>query len=122
MVSARLATYSVTTCRCTGPRALAPHWPRQSWSTTLPTRCLYSPPLPPNLGPQSTSVYVALKLETTSPALEVEQGQEVHCLVWTTTPWSLVANRAVCYHPSMSYSLVRSPARYSPPVKIPGAC
>ena len=63
---------------------------------------------------ESTSVYVSLPLTSTSPsllALLAECGeQEVSCLVWTTTPWSLVANKAVCYHPTMSYSLLRSPS------------
>ena len=80
---------------------------------------------------KSTSVYLALRLATLSPGLASllagrqeqgqgqeqeqgkEQGQVVDCLVWTTTPWSLAANRAVCYHPNLEYSLVRSPARYT---------
>ena len=36
-------------------------------------------------------------------------GEEsVYCVIWTTTPWSIAANRAVCYSPSLSYSLVRA--------------
>ena len=63
---------------------------------------------------ESTSVYVSLPLTSMSPtvsALSKEHDENnVSCLVWTTTPWSLVANKAVCYHPSMSYSLLRSPS------------
>ena len=63
---------------------------------------------------ESTSVYVSLPLTSTSHPLSglmEEHGEtEVSCLVWTTTPWSLVANRAVCYHPTLSYSLLRSPS------------
>jgi len=63
---------------------------------------------------ESTSVYVSLPLTSMSPtvsALSKEHGvNNVSCLVWTTTPWSLVANKAVCYHPSLSYSLLRSPS------------
>ena len=63
---------------------------------------------------ESTSVYVSLPLTSTShplSALVEEHGEtEVSCLVWTTTPWSLVANKAVCYHPTLSYSLLRCPS------------
>ena len=31
----------------------------------------------------------------------------LYVLVWTTTPWSLVANQAVCYHTGHDYSIVR---------------
>lgn len=31
----------------------------------------------------------------------------VHALVWTTTPWTLPANRAIAYHSDHEYSLVR---------------
>lgn len=31
---------------------------------------------------------------------------DVYALVWTTTPWTLPANRAICYHPEHKYSLV----------------
>ena len=34
------------------------------------------------------------------------RGDSVHALVWTTTPWTLVANRAICYNPTHQYSLV----------------
>ena len=33
-------------------------------------------------------------------------GGGIFALVWTTTPWTLVANKAICYHPEHSYSLV----------------
>ena len=63
---------------------------------------------------ESTSVYVSLPLTSTSHSLSAlmeEHGEtKVSCLVWTTTPWSLVANKAVCYHPTLSYSLLRCPS------------
>lgn len=31
----------------------------------------------------------------------------VYGIVWTTTPWTLPANSAVCYNDSLEYSLVR---------------
>lgn len=32
---------------------------------------------------------------------------EVSVAIWTTTPWTLPANRAVCVHPELEYSLVK---------------
>lgn len=34
-------------------------------------------------------------------------GGKIHALVWTTTPWTLLANRAICYHPEHVYSLIK---------------
>ena len=31
----------------------------------------------------------------------------IYALVWTTTPWTLVANRAICYNPEYEYSIVQ---------------
>lgn len=33
-------------------------------------------------------------------------GEEYELLVWTTTPWTLPSNLAICVHPEMKYSLV----------------
>ncbi|XP_052863761.1 isoleucine--tRNA ligase, mitochondrial [Anopheles cruzii] len=35
---------------------------------------------------------------------------EVYAVIWTTTPWTLPANQAICYNPSLEYCLVRSAA------------
>ena len=59
----------------------------------------------------SQALYVRLRLSQLSPDLSSVLGGEkceVSCLVWTTTGWSLVANRAVCYHPALQYSLLQS--------------
>ena len=53
----------------------------------------------------SQSVY-ALFPVTSKGGISIEGSGEISALVWTTTPWTLVANRAVCYHPNHSYSLV----------------
>ncbi len=34
----------------------------------------------------------------------------VGVVIWTTTPWTLPANQAVCLHPELDYVLVRTPA------------
>lgn len=31
----------------------------------------------------------------------------IYALIWTTTPWTLISNQAVCYNPSLSYSIVQ---------------
>jgi isoleucyl-tRNA synthetase len=33
-------------------------------------------------------------------------GVSVFALVWTTTPWTLPVNQAICFNPHLSYSLV----------------
>ena len=52
----------------------------------------------------SRSVYVLFK--TTCPSLH-SYSSELHSLVWTTTPWTLPANKAICFHPNHSYCLVK---------------
>jgi isoleucyl-tRNA synthetase len=49
----------------------------------------------------SPSVYVAFPVKA-SPVKELE-GANV--LIWTTTPWTLPANRAVAFHPDLEYVL-----------------
>jgi isoleucyl-tRNA synthetase len=35
-----------------------------------------------------------------------QHGLPVFALIWTTTPWTLPVNQAVCFNPDLSYSLV----------------
>ncbi|WP_433685020.1 isoleucine--tRNA ligase [Nocardia sp. CA-119907] len=51
------------------------------------------------------SVYVRFPL--TEP---LSGYDDVHLLIWTTTPWTLVANTAVAVHPDVTYVLARTPA------------
>lgn len=55
----------------------------------------------------SPSVYVKFPvthgMETLDPALA---QRKVSVLIWTTTPWTLPANLAICFHPDFEYSLV----------------
>uniref|UniRef100_T1GHN0 isoleucine--tRNA ligase n=1 Tax=Megaselia scalaris TaxID=36166 RepID=T1GHN0_MEGSC len=46
---------------------------------------------------ESPSVFLQLKLENVPDAFAV---------IWTTTPWTLPSNQAVCYNPSLEYALV----------------
>jgi isoleucyl-tRNA synthetase len=45
------------------------------------------------------SVYVAFKLKDI-------KHQEQYIVIWTTTPWSLLANQGICVNPELIYTLV----------------
>jgi len=55
----------------------------------------------------SPSIWVRFALATDpahiDPALA---GKRVYGLIWTTTPWTIPANMAICYHPTFEYSAV----------------
>ncbi len=52
----------------------------------------------------SRAVYVLFPINH----LPGEEGwSNLYALVWTTTPWTLIANRAICYNPEHDYSLIR---------------
>ena len=56
----------------------------------------------------SPSVYVRYPL--TSPAEEIDpalEGSQVYGLIWTTTPWTLPASRAIAFHPEFEYAAIR---------------
>jgi isoleucyl-tRNA synthetase len=48
-----------------------------------------------------------------SPFIPLQRGKEVHFLAWTTTPWTLPSNTALCVGPSIDYVLVRSFNQYT---------
>ncbi|HMU63844.1 MAG: isoleucine--tRNA ligase [Nitrosomonas sp.] len=37
------------------------------------------------------------------------EGRKCYAVIWTTTPWTLPANQAVCVHPDFDYELVDTP-------------
>ncbi|XP_068194283.1 isoleucine--tRNA ligase, mitochondrial isoform X2 [Antennarius striatus] len=56
----------------------------------------------------SRSVYVTFPLLTPPPEIASDPGLEnVSALVWTTQPWTIPANQAVCFLPNARYSVVR---------------
>ena len=61
---------------------------------------------------KSRTLYVRVLLSKDSlpPSIQqyLESKTNVYGLVWTTTGWSFVGNKAVCYNPNLEYSLVRS--------------
>ena len=40
------------------------------------------------------------------PGLDPEIRVLLSLVIWTTTPWSLAANRAICYKPDAEYAIV----------------
>ncbi|XP_017081217.1 isoleucine--tRNA ligase, mitochondrial [Drosophila eugracilis] len=52
----------------------------------------------------SPSVYLRFALNPNDFDIEDKQ---IYALVWTTTPWTLPSNQAICYNSSLDYVLVR---------------
>ncbi|MBI5177932.1 MAG: isoleucine--tRNA ligase [Nitrospinae bacterium] len=56
----------------------------------------------------SPSVFVKFTLESgEAQKLGLPADGETAILIWTTTPWTIPANRAVCVHPEFDYSAVK---------------
>ncbi|KAK3093657.1 hypothetical protein FSP39_018556, partial [Pinctada imbricata] len=56
----------------------------------------------------STAAYVSFPV-TSIPALSQFTGSEIKlfAVIWTTTPWTLPANQAICYAPQLKYTIAR---------------
>jgi isoleucyl-tRNA synthetase len=53
---------------------------------------------------QSTTIWVKFPfVEGTAPA----GCEDAHVVIWTTTPWTIPGNRAICYGPNLSYGLFK---------------
>ncbi|OGX40332.1 MAG: isoleucine--tRNA ligase [Omnitrophica WOR_2 bacterium RIFCSPHIGHO2_02_FULL_68_15] len=66
---------------------------------------------------QDTSIYVRFPIikfasEVSVPAGLIKKGLAV--AVWTTTPWTLPANVALCFHPAAEYVALSSPTWNAP--------
>ncbi|CDK25569.1 unnamed protein product [Kuraishia capsulata CBS 1993] len=65
---------------------------------------------------KSTSAYVKFPLSSVSEKLsDILEGKNVSlsnvsALIWTTTPWTLVANKAICVNDNLDYTLVKTPS------------
>ncbi|ORY90370.1 isoleucyl-tRNA synthetase [Syncephalastrum racemosum] len=54
----------------------------------------------------SRSIHVRFRIQKLSGALETKWKDfkdKLHAVIWTTTPWTLPANRAVAVHPDLEY-------------------
>eukprot|EP00300_Choanocystis_sp_HF-7_P015042 c18915_g1_i2.p1 GENE.c18915_g1_i2~~c18915_g1_i2.p1 ORF type:complete len:812 (+),score=142.05 c18915_g1_i2:193-2628(+) len=59
----------------------------------------------------STAAYIAFPVVSfgdASNASALRNIQNLHALIWTTTPWTIVANLAVCINSKLEYSVVSS--------------
>jgi len=56
----------------------------------------------------SASIYVRFEIINLQGPLKemVSQGKKVYAVVWTTTPWTLIANVAIAVHPDFKYALL----------------
>ncbi len=55
----------------------------------------------------SPSIYVKFKVAPSSANIDGVDPQNLFVVIWTTTPWTLPANLAVCFHPGFPYSAHR---------------
>jgi isoleucyl-tRNA synthetase len=60
---------------------------------------------------RSTSVYVAFPVPVTSGPLQAFADRNVSIVIWTTTPWTLPANLAICVNPNFTYAAVEKDER-----------
>ena len=70
---------------------------------------------------ESTAAYVQYSISTLGEELcrKLPPGIEgdISAVIWTTTPWTLPANRAIAFHKSLEYSIVRQKRDTIPGVK-----
>jgi len=58
----------------------------------------------------SASIYVRFRLASDPAAIDPAlAGRDVSCLIWTTTPWTIPANLAICFHPKYEYVAIDTP-------------
>ncbi|MBI3358996.1 MAG: isoleucine--tRNA ligase, partial [Nitrospirae bacterium] len=58
----------------------------------------------------SPAIYVKFKINMRSLAAQQILGENVvdpYLIIWTTTPWTLAANQAICLHPKFDYQIVQ---------------
>ena len=55
-----------------------------------------------------SSIYAAFEVTSGAEAVWPDADGKVSLLIWTTTPWTLPANRAVAVHPGFDYACVRA--------------
>jgi isoleucyl-tRNA synthetase len=58
----------------------------------------------------SPSIWVKFPVVAGEKSKKLRLGADVSALIWTTTPWTLPANRALAFHPDYEYVVVETPA------------
>jgi isoleucyl-tRNA synthetase len=58
----------------------------------------------------SSAVYVKFPVDSGSHNLDLPSAGScpLYAVVWTTTPWTLLANKAICYNLNLRYSVLRT--------------
>lgn len=56
---------------------------------------------------QDPSVFLEMPLES-DPNNKDDSASPISLLIWTTTPWTLPSNLAICAHPELTYTYARS--------------
>jgi len=70
------------------------------------------------LSHESTAIYVAFKMVSLTSADHDTSSNilasfpELHALIWTTAPWTILANRAICFNKKFSYSIIEYQQKY----------
>ncbi|KAI8937538.1 hypothetical protein NX059_005256 [Plenodomus lindquistii] len=66
-------------------------------------------------GHKSMAAYVRYPVQVTAgiEGLHELGGKEVNLVIWTTTPWTLPANKAIAVHADMKYTVVEDPSEGS---------
>ncbi len=55
--------------------------------------------------------FTAVDSAVIAAACDADWSGDIAIPIWTTTPWTLPANRAVCVHPTLTYVLLAAPGR-----------
>ena len=51
---------------------------------------------------KSDTIYAAFKIKKT----KLDKLKNAEVIIWTTTPWTIPANKALAYNPSLKYSVI----------------
>ena len=65
----------------------------------------------------SNSIYVKFKIQSEDFLHEklnfkIPRDEEISVVIWTTTPWTIPANKAVAFNPKFSYSVIKLNDQY----------
>ncbi|MFQ5542977.1 MAG: isoleucine--tRNA ligase [Nitrospiria bacterium] len=57
----------------------------------------------------SPSIFVKFRVDDAKEKFASDSGKGIFFVIWTTTPWTLVANKAIALHPAIAYRLIETP-------------
>lgn len=58
---------------------------------------------------ESPSIYVKFKIHDAQGKFGSDSEKGTYFVIWTTTPWTIPANMALCLHPEFRYRIVNTP-------------